>query len=165
MKRCIYTSVDHFGFISCSDPILDADFIFYCTYKVNTIWVWFQWCVISGLCCAPSSWEWVRECWIRLCCKCERVYARYGTEEIPTDIDDPWKYLMPRMSQSTWCLLSSIPCVLNGNLIHLKSISWSENVVSICGETTFVNFGDPEEKKEAFYRYVVGTVSRSSQIR
>ena len=27
--------------------------------------------------------------WTRLCCECERVYARYGTDAIPTDIDDP----------------------------------------------------------------------------
>ena len=27
--------------------------------------------------------------WTRLCCKCESAYARYGTDEIPTDIDDP----------------------------------------------------------------------------
>ena len=27
--------------------------------------------------------------WTRLCCKCETVYARYGTDEIPPDIDDP----------------------------------------------------------------------------
>ena len=27
--------------------------------------------------------------WTRLCCKCERAYERYGTHEIPTDIDDP----------------------------------------------------------------------------
>ena len=24
-----------------------------------------------------------------MCCKCERVYSRYGTDEISTDIDDP----------------------------------------------------------------------------
>ena len=27
--------------------------------------------------------------WTRLCCECERVYVRYGTDAIPADIDDP----------------------------------------------------------------------------
>ena len=31
-----------------------------------------------------DPWSWARFCW-----KCERVYARYGKEEIPSDIDDP----------------------------------------------------------------------------
>ena len=36
---------------------------------------------------------WNRMCdrwsWTKLCCKFESAYARYGTDEIPTDIDDP----------------------------------------------------------------------------
>ena len=27
--------------------------------------------------------------WTRVCCECDRVYERYGMDEIPTDIDDP----------------------------------------------------------------------------
>ena len=48
--------------------------------------------ILSSVLCS----ELVRVCnrmfdrwgWARLCCKCERVYALYGTNEIPTDIDD-----------------------------------------------------------------------------
>ena len=29
--------------------------------------------------------------WARLCCKCERAYARYGKDEIPVGIDDPFE--------------------------------------------------------------------------
>ena len=49
--------------------------------------------ILSSVLCS----EFVRVCnrmsdrwsWTRLCCKCERVYARYGTDWIPADIDDP----------------------------------------------------------------------------
>ena len=36
--------------------------------------------------CNRMSDRWT---WTRLCYKCKRVYARYGTDEIPPDIDDP----------------------------------------------------------------------------
>ena len=49
--------------------------------------------ILSSVLCS----ELVRMCnrmsdrwsWIRLCYKCERVYARYGTDAIRRDIDDP----------------------------------------------------------------------------
>ena len=36
--------------------------------------------------CNRMSDQWS---WTRLCYKCERVYAQYGRDEIPPDIDDP----------------------------------------------------------------------------
>ena len=49
--------------------------------------------ILSSVLCSELVRVWNRmsdgRSWTRLCCKCERAYARYGTDEIPTDIDDP----------------------------------------------------------------------------
>ena len=49
--------------------------------------------ILSSVLCSELVRVWNRmsdRCsWTRLCCKCESVYARYRTDEIPTDIDYP----------------------------------------------------------------------------
>ena len=92
--------------------------------------------------------------WARLCCKCERVYALYGTNEIPTDIDDCLEVFdATDISKNVMRFVVYI-LWLKRNPIHWKSICMSENLISICGETALINFGDYEEKKSRFLRVV-----------
>ena len=86
-----------------------------------------------------------------MCCKCERAYERYGTDEIPTDIDDPLEVF-----DATDVSKNVMRFVIY--ILWLKSICMSENIASICGETAFINFVDCEEKEATFYWCLVGTI-------
>ena len=96
------------------------------------------------------------------------AYARYGTDEIPTDIGDPLevfdatdvsKNVMRFVVYILW--LKGQPDSFEDYL----SICVSENVASICGETVFINFGDYEEKEEKWHWWCGSThVSKNSRI-
>ena len=82
--------------------------------------------------CDRMSDQWS---WTRLCCKCKRVYcARYGTEEIPTDPNDPLEAFDDTNVERNVMRFVVYILLLKANPIHLKSISESEITFTICGE-------------------------------
>ena len=103
--------------------------------------------------------------WTRLCCKCERVYARYGTDAIRRDIDDSLKVFDATDVSKNVIRFADYILWLKPHPIHLKSICVSENFVSIFGQTVFINFGDYEEKEEKWRWWCGSThVSKNSRI-
>ena len=65
--------------------------------------------------------------WTRLCCKCDRIHARYGTEEIPTDIDDPLELFDATDVSKNVMRFVVLSWGENVTLIHSKSICLSKN--------------------------------------
>ena len=110
--------------------------------------------ILSSVLCSELVRVWNRmsdgRSWTRLCCKCERAYVRYGTDEIPTDIDDPLElFYATDVSKNVMRFVVYI-LWLNVNPIHSKSICVSENFISTSGETAFINVGEYEEKEEVW---------------